>query len=93
MTRGKRLPINHELKTDWEWFSAVLSGYKTAELRRNDRDFRRGDTLTLVSANSDGVPRRLDLSVTHVLTNYPGLEPGYAMVSFRPARSALGEEQ
>lgn len=37
----------HELKTDPKYFSAVRSGEKRFELRRNDRDFHVGDYLAL----------------------------------------------
>ena len=37
----------HELKTWPEYFRRVIANQKTFELRRNDRDFRVGDTLYL----------------------------------------------
>lgn len=37
----------HSLKTEPKYFEAVLSGKKTFELRKNDRDFRVGDYLAL----------------------------------------------
>lgn len=37
----------HELKTWTQYFRAILSGEKTFELRKNDRDFRVGDVLVL----------------------------------------------
>lgn len=37
----------HELKIDPEYFSAVRSGKKRFELRRNDRNFQVGDYLAL----------------------------------------------
>lgn len=37
----------HELKTWPGFFSALKKGEKTFELRRNDRDFVKGDTLVL----------------------------------------------
>lgn len=37
----------HTLKLPEPYFSAVLSGEKTFEVRRNDRGFQRGDTLVL----------------------------------------------
>lgn len=37
----------HALKTLPEYFEAVRKGYKTFELRKNDRDFRVGDYLAL----------------------------------------------
>lgn len=37
----------HELKTWPEPFAALLTGLKTHEVRKNDRDFRVGDLLRL----------------------------------------------
>lgn len=39
----------HVLKTIEPYFSAVESGDKTFEIRRNDRAFQKGDTLVLLS--------------------------------------------
>lgn len=37
----------HTLKTLDPWFGEVASGRKTAELRKNDRDFKIGDVIRL----------------------------------------------
>ncbi len=37
----------HELKTYPEHFSAVISGEKTFEIRKNDRPYHKGDLLAL----------------------------------------------
>ena len=37
----------HTLKTLDPWFSEVARGLKTAELRKNDRDFKIGDVIRL----------------------------------------------
>lgn len=39
--------MNHELKTDPEVFQAMIDGSKTYELRKDDRGYQVGDTLTL----------------------------------------------
>lgn len=41
------LMAHHELKIWDEYFGKVVSGRKKAEVRKNDRDFRLGDTVTL----------------------------------------------
>lgn len=41
----------HTLKTVEPYFSQVLSGEKTFEVRRNDRAYQRGDELILVDTN------------------------------------------
>ena len=37
----------HELKTWPGYYQAIVDGDKTFEIRRNDRDFRKGDRLIL----------------------------------------------
>lgn len=37
----------HALKTEPQFFEAVIDGSKTFEVRKNDRDFRVGDYLAL----------------------------------------------
>ena len=38
---------HHELKTETSYYQAVEKGIKKFELRKNDRDFKLGDILTL----------------------------------------------
>lgn len=42
----------HTLKLPEPYFSAVLSGDKTFEARRNDRAYQRGDKLVLIDTSS-----------------------------------------
>lgn len=45
--------MNHELKTLPRYFERVLTGEKTFELRKNDRDFQVGDQISLLEFNPD----------------------------------------
>lgn len=87
--------MNHQLKTVQPFFDDVVSGVKTAELRRDDRTFQVGDTLTLREYellecvcgcgvdNSSYSGRTVTVEVTHVLRNFVGLKPGWVMLSFK----------
>lgn len=41
------MPVNHELKTLDVFFDAVKRGAKNFEVRKDDRAFQAGDTVTL----------------------------------------------
>lgn len=79
------------LKCRPEYFEAVRSGKKTFEIRKNDRDFRVGDTLLLQEWDPDTetyTNRSIAVKVTYVLKGdegiaHMGLEEGYALLGIR----------
>ncbi|ESM57759.1 hypothetical protein L394_01256 [Klebsiella pneumoniae MGH 48] len=78
-----REPITHELKIFPEFFSAVCTGVKRAELRKNDRDYRVGDTLHLLetprgSCHSTG--EFINVKITHI-ADVGEWMPGYVLLS------------
>lgn len=90
--------MRHRVKTWPAEFEAVQAGDKTADLRRNDRDYRVGDILIL--AEWDPHARTVDehqvehagvltgreqtRQVSHVLDGGQfGLQPGFVMLSLR----------
>ena len=80
----------HELKTDPAFFSAVIHGDKTFELRLNDRGFQKGDVLLLREFDLDrGVidalrytGRSCLVDVTYVLSG-PWLAPNHVAMAIK----------
>lgn len=79
---------HHTLKIKPEPFADLLSGAKTCEVRANhDRDFRAGDTVTLLELAPLGKPgysgRQMTRTISHVQEGY-GLPVGLCVLSYAP---------
>ena len=83
---------SHSLKVWREPFVDLWLGYKTLELRKNDRGFHRGDTLTLneydqVAHKETG--RSITATVTHIIKDSDpvpwsnALRAGWCIMSLR----------
>lgn len=60
----------HELKTWKQYFEEVFMGRKTFEIRKNDRNFKRGDILILKEWDNDNksyTGREMARRVTYIL--------------------------
>jgi len=57
----------HSLKIGSMFFADVLSGYKKAEFRINDRDFKRDDFLLLREWEGGYTGNKLIVKITHIL--------------------------
>jgi len=83
--RGQKI---HTLKTWPPYFQDIWEGRKTAEVRKNDRDFAVGDVLILNEWNpeeNEYTGSCLRVLVTHMLRSTDGdfgLKRGYVMLSF-----------
>lgn len=78
-----REPITHELKIYPEFFSAICTGVKRAELRKNDRDYRVGDTLHLLETPRGSCHRTgefINATITHI-ADVGEWMPGYVLLS------------
>lgn len=87
-----REPITHELKIRPEFFSAVCTGVKRAELRKNDRDYRVGDTLHLMETPRGSCHRTgefINVKITHI-ADVGEWMPGYVLLSIE--REAMDSE-
>ncbi|MBV0687659.1 DUF3850 domain-containing protein [Klebsiella quasipneumoniae] len=78
-----REPITHDLKIYPEFFSAVCTGVKRAELRKNDRDYLVGDTLHLMETLRGSCHRTgeyINVTITHI-ADVGEWMPGYVLLS------------
>lgn len=79
---------SHDLKIIPELFWAVHQGKKTAEIRKNDRDFRYGDKLRLWWFNGEYNGLFIDRKISHIVHGGQyGIEKGYCLLSMVPLDS------
>lgn len=87
MSKEEEVKKIHDLKTWPMYFQAVKTGVKTAEFRKNDRDFQIGDCLNLQEWNpktQEYTGDSLMVQITHIVQNTCfGMEEGYCLISFR----------
>ena len=76
----------HNLKTWMPFYQDVIDGRKTFELRKNDRDYQVGDTLTLIEVDPTNelapTGRQINKEVVYLLTGW-GLEDGYVVLAIK----------
>lgn len=78
----------HEVKILPKFFAEVIAGNKTAEIRKDDRDYKVGDTLILKEYDKDNggyTGRWISFKITNVLTSdeFEGLRKDYVMLSLK----------
>ena len=78
----------HVLKVKTEFFAELVTGRKTCEIRHNDRDFQKGDTVVLCENNGVFTGKELRYEVTHVLSGW-GLQENYVALSLGPIASQI----
>ena len=81
--------VVHNLKTWIEPFEAIEEGIKSFEYRKNDREFKAGDTLFLDQWNQykkEYTGRCLKMKITYILTDGFGIPDGYCIMSIKPIK-------
>lgn len=61
--------MTHDLKIKPEYFEQVQLGFKTFEVRKNDRNFQVGDKLLLKEWSGGYTGRKIECLVTYI-TNF-----------------------
>ena len=85
----------HQLKIFPDHFNDVISGRKTFEVRRNDRDFHVGDLLALneYDAVFGYTGRSCLVRTDYILKDERYCKPGYVILSIRPVCTCSRELQ
>lgn len=84
----------HELKIKAKYYSKICSGAKTFELRKNDRDYKVGDTIhfTVIPDETASKETCADyntypnlVKITYILEDVPeyGLKEGYCILAIK----------
>ena len=72
----------HHIKLGATFFEKVASGEKTFELRKNDRDYKKGDILEMMEfKDGKNTGRTVRVLVTYILEEFAGLEDGYCIMA------------
>ena len=77
--------VGHSLKILPKYFNDVASGYKTFEVRKNDRNFQVGDTLILKEwENGEYTGRIIKKEITYILNDSSGyVIEGYVIIGLK----------
>jgi len=76
----------HELKTWPEYYRAVISGEKTFEIRKNDRNYQVGDILDLQEYDPEKqlyTGASIWMEVLYILDKQPFVPEGYVCMGIR----------
>ena len=81
--------MRHELKILAEYYKPLVSGEKTNEVRKNDRNFQIGDIITFNVLLENGLSTKgfITYKITHVLDFEEGLKEGYVVLSIKEEKS------
>jgi uncharacterized protein YqfB (UPF0267 family) len=75
----------HNLKIWAEFYKHVISGLKTFEIRKSDRDFSCGDIVVLRQfCMSNGYTgSEVKVKINYILRDINGIEDGYCIFGFK----------
>lgn len=77
---------HHTIKCVQPYFDEVRSGNKVFEVRKNDRDYKEGDQVTLVLYNPELMQEtdiKIHAEIGYVLTDFEGLKDGWCAFSLK----------
>ena len=81
----KKEPKTHEIKIEKQYYDAIKAGKKPFEIRKNDRDYKKGDILKMILIDESPVVECelwIETQITYLLTTAPGLKKDYCLFAF-----------
>lgn len=77
----------HKVKIEKRFYDRLLTGRKSFEIRRNDRDYQVGDLLEFSVVDTHGVPEtmRVRWHIDYLHHGY-GMEEGFVALAVKPER-------
>lgn len=82
----------HELKIGSHWYTLLMDGIKTHEVRYADRDYQAGDRIYF-KVGSREIPTYDAWTITHVLHHQTGVADGYVILSLLHPYKARREKE
>lgn len=80
----------HKLKLNIKFCDEVLSGAKTFEIRKDDREFQTGDLINFTPVDNNGEACHHEIEnhiyrITYILDNW-GLKEGYVALAIKEVK-------
>lgn len=78
--------MKHILKIDRRYYLAIRKGLKTFELRKNDRNYKVGDTIHFISIKGGEFSKKYnEYKITYILSNVEkyGLNKDYCILALQ----------
>lgn len=76
----------HDLKIEQNYLDNLISGVKKSEVRINDRDYQKGDSLRFRKYSFSGETLEYNFEITHIHSGL-GLSQNYVVLSVQPHRN------
>jgi len=94
------MPNVHHVKSWPQYFRAITTGQRTHDLRRNDRDYKVGDTMILEEFNPTTqayTGHKCEVEITSITSmsqpcavSSEALDPAFCILSIRRAKARAG---
>lgn len=84
--------MTHYLKIKPIYLDEIINEKKLFEVRKNDRNFKEGDTLVLQSYdNGKYLGKEIEVEITYVLNEFEALKDGYVVLGIKVNLSYKGK--